>query len=163
MAELELGGKSINESRKKRKLFQHETVFEFASHKLHICTRIPGLVAGKEHSENSLNCAGNGDKTGLDVWSDATNQLSQYLTDHAKLLVQNKSVLELGAGAGVCGLLAAMLGAADVELTDMDPDVLQLLQMYVCYLVLCKAVNLLDFNSATRTSTSWMNLFASHH
>lgn len=63
--------------------------------------------------------------TGLSVWAGA-ELLCRYLTARpAPTVLRGKRVLELGAGAGLCGLVAArVLGAASVLLTDGDAAVL---------------------------------------
>lgn len=57
-----------------------------------------------------------GDGVGAKVWTVA-HTLCKELVRHPEI-VRGKSVLELGAGCGACGLLAAKLGAAQVVLTD---------------------------------------------
>lgn len=59
--------------------------------------------------------------TGLTLWR-ASEYLCQYMAKHAQLL-QGKRVLELGAGLGLCGVLAYRLGS-NVCLTDGDTDAL---------------------------------------
>ncbi|OAP55907.1 hypothetical protein AYL99_10059 [Fonsecaea erecta] len=54
------------------------------------------------------------------LWN-AGQVISMYLEQNTKELVQNKTVLELGAGAGLPSLVAAMLGARRVVVTDY-PD-----------------------------------------
>ncbi|KIW94883.1 uncharacterized protein Z519_04861 [Cladophialophora bantiana CBS 173.52] len=54
------------------------------------------------------------------LWN-AGQVVSMYLEKNAKQLVQNKTVLELGAGAGLPSLVAAILGARKVVVTDY-PD-----------------------------------------
>jgi predicted nicotinamide N-methyase len=44
----------------------------------------------------------------------------QYLTEHPEL-VDGRSVLDLGTGSGLCGIVAAKLGAASVRAVDIDP------------------------------------------
>lgn len=56
--------------------------------------------------------------TGAWLWESALI-LAQFMSTH--LDFQNKSVLELGAGAGLPGLTAARLGATRVVLTDVKP------------------------------------------
>lgn len=56
--------------------------------------------------------------TGAWLW-DSALILAQFMSTHFDF--QNKSVLELGAGAGLPGLTAARLGATRVVLTDVKP------------------------------------------
>mmetsp|Transcript_13564 Transcript_13564/g.29459 ORF Transcript_13564/g.29459 Transcript_13564/m.29459 type:complete len:243 (+) Transcript_13564:162-890(+) len=60
--------------------------------------------------------------TGLTVWR-ASSLLCDFLYENANI-VKNKSVLELGAGVGLCGILAQKIGASTVILTDGDTDTL---------------------------------------
>ena len=50
------------------------------------------------------------------LW-DASQFLVDYLTENPSV-VENRTVIELGAGCGLCGLATAALGAAKVTLTD---------------------------------------------
>jgi len=54
------------------------------------------------------------------LWN-AGQVISQYLEDNTKQLVRGKTILELGAGAGLPSLVAAVLGARKVVVTDY-PD-----------------------------------------
>jgi len=63
--------------------------------------------------------------TGATVWP-ASMVLIKYLERHASALVQNKRVVDLGAGTGVTSIAAALLGAAVVVCTDGEPAVVQL-------------------------------------
>lgn len=56
--------------------------------------------------------------TGSWVW-DSALVLSHWISAHINF--QGKTVLELGAGAGVPGMTAALLGASRVMLTDVQP------------------------------------------
>ncbi|CAL8464087.1 g3622 [Coccomyxa elongata] len=67
------------------------------------------------------------DDIGLDIWP-ASEVLCRFLTNHPALATRATSVLELGAGVGLPGLLAALLGEALLMLTDYDPQVLEVLQ-----------------------------------
>jgi predicted nicotinamide N-methyase len=60
--------------------------------------------------------------TGLSLWG-GSEALCHYLIEHPDLIV-GKSVLELGAGVGLCGIVAHHLGASQVILTDGDAQVL---------------------------------------
>jgi predicted nicotinamide N-methyase len=63
--------------------------------------------------ESSRQCDG----TGVTVW-DGALLLARYL-EQRPFLVQNKHVVELGAGCGLVGLSAGALGAASIMLTDL--------------------------------------------
>ena len=56
--------------------------------------------------------------TGLITW-DGAIVLAKYLEIHPDA-VRNKNVLELGAGTGVAGMAAALLGAKNVLLTGEE-------------------------------------------
>ena len=62
--------------------------------------------------------------TGLTLWR-ASPLLCDYMWHHADTEIQGKRILELGAGLGLCGILASKLGAATVVLSDGDTDTLQ--------------------------------------
>jgi len=55
------------------------------------------------------------------LWN-AGQVVADYLQQHVEKLIKNKNILELGAGAGLPGLVSAVLGANKVVLTDY-PDV----------------------------------------
>lgn len=56
--------------------------------------------------------------TGLTVW-DGSVVLSKYL-EHANVPLWDGDTVELGAGAGVVGLAASVLGSPHVYLTDLE-------------------------------------------
>lgn len=61
-------------------------------------------------------------RMGLHCW-DGAYSLSQYMVDQADLFRQHRSVLELGAGPGLCGLLnAACHGGAPAGRTVVLTD-----------------------------------------
>ena len=66
------------------------------------------------------------DSCGGIVWESAFC-LSQYLERNAGTLVKGKNVLELGAGAGLVGMVCKRLGAKKVTLTD-HPNAMPLLR-----------------------------------
>ena len=67
--------------------------------------------------------------TGMTVWAGAEVMCDYLLTHPGK--VKDKNVLELGAGLGLCGVLAHELGASTVRLTDGDTEVLENLRYNV--------------------------------
>lgn len=61
--------------------------------------------------------------TGSWVWNSAF-VLTEWMATQCKLFdfdFRDKTVMELGAGAGLPGLMAALLGASHVVLTDVEP------------------------------------------
>jgi predicted nicotinamide N-methyase len=89
--------------------------------------RVPGtmiVLAGykldSEHTDRS---------TGVTLWQAAT-LLADYLVEFPEL-VRNQTVLELGAGLGLCGLVAHHLGAARTVVTDGDKYALEKLRFNV--------------------------------
>jgi predicted nicotinamide N-methyase len=56
--------------------------------------------------------------TGLVIWDGAV-LLAKYLEKN-RILLQNRSVLELGAGTGISGIAASVLGARHVGITDLQ-------------------------------------------
>lgn len=79
------------------------------------------------------------DGLGARVWAVAHSLCSMLVEKPA--LVQHKTVLEIGAGTGLCGILAAKLGAAQVTLTDYEGPVLRLLRESVAANASCAAAN----------------------
>lgn len=62
--------------------------------------------------------------TGLTLWR-AAPLLCEYMLRNADADIQGRNVLELGAGLGLCGILAHKLGANHVLLSDGDTETLQ--------------------------------------
>ena len=69
------------------------------------------------------------DLTGQIVWP-VSRLVAAYLAAGPGVaeVLRGARVLELGAGCGLCGVVAAALGAAEVLLTDNEPEVLAVLQ-----------------------------------
>ncbi|RLN49352.1 hypothetical protein BBJ28_00005416, partial [Nothophytophthora sp. Chile5] len=63
--------------------------------------------------------------SGTRLWT-GSHFLSRYLWRHPEL-VRGKRVLELGAGTGICSIVAFKLGAARCLATDGDAEVVELL------------------------------------
>ncbi|EME48822.1 hypothetical protein DOTSEDRAFT_67766 [Dothistroma septosporum NZE10] len=65
------------------------------------------------------------------LWQ-AGRTIAKYLEEHKSELVQNKTVLELGAGAGLPSLICAINGARAVVVTDYpDPELVENLQLNI--------------------------------
>ncbi|KAL3672458.1 hypothetical protein V7S43_001757 [Phytophthora oleae] len=64
------------------------------------------------------------DGLGGEVWAGAL-VLCEFLQKNSQDMVQGRDVIELGAGCGLCGLVAAALSAKSVVLTDEYPDLLK--------------------------------------
>ncbi|KAK1940187.1 Protein-lysine methyltransferase METTL21E [Phytophthora citrophthora] len=64
------------------------------------------------------------DGLGGEVWAGALI-LCEFLQKNSHDMVQGRDVIELGAGCGLCGLVAAALSAKSVVLTDEYPDLLE--------------------------------------
>ncbi|BDA50707.1 probable protein N-terminal and lysine N-methyltransferase EFM7 at N-terminal half [Coccomyxa sp. Obi] len=79
------------------------------------------------------------DGLGARVWAVAHSLCSMLVQKPA--LVQKKTVLEIGAGTGLCGIVAAKLGAAQVTLTDYEGPVLRLLRESVAANASCAAAS----------------------
>lgn len=68
--------------------------------------------------------------TGATVWP-ASVVLCKYMELHQHSVIQNKTILDLGAGTGITSLAAAILGAASVTCTDGCEKVVELAQANV--------------------------------
>ena len=53
------------------------------------------------------------------AWSGGLG-IARYLLDHREMVV-GRSVVDVGAGSGLCAIVAAGLGAASVQAIDIDP------------------------------------------
>ncbi|TID18269.1 hypothetical protein E2P81_ATG06202 [Venturia nashicola] len=80
------------------------------------------LLSGKELK---LRLVGHNPLWGHLLWN-AGRTISDYLEENASALLSGRNVLELGAGAGLPGIVSAIKGAATVVVTDYpDPDLIQ--------------------------------------
>ncbi|KAK9917252.1 hypothetical protein WJX75_002356 [Coccomyxa subellipsoidea] len=80
------------------------------------------------------------DGLGARIWAVANSLCSDLVEKPA--LVQGKRVLDIGAGTGLCGIVAAKLGAAQVTLTDYEEPVLRILRASVAANASCAAANI---------------------
>lgn len=81
--------------------------------------RVPTIVlAGHDEYHKS---------TGMAVWK-GSEVLADYLVTHQNDIIRHKRVVELGAGLGLCGMVAYHLGASSVCWTDGDVQVLEQLR-----------------------------------
>ncbi|KAK3209598.1 hypothetical protein GRF29_44g91045 [Pseudopithomyces chartarum] len=86
------------------------------------------LLSGKDLS---IRLVGHNPLWGHHLWN-AGRTISTYLEQNADVLLKNKSVLELGAGAGLPSLVAAINGARSVVVTDYpDADLVENLRYNV--------------------------------
>jgi predicted nicotinamide N-methyase len=122
------------------KIPYEEVVYEFPSMTLLPHHHLPSESPAARETESSLTAFSKdtitirhqGDypfSTGLAVWG-GSELMAKYLAQNPKL-VQGKRVMELGAGAGLCGILVHRLGASATTVTDGDVDVLQNLRFNV--------------------------------
>jgi len=99
----------------------------FGAHQMTIvCRAAPSEAADQEATPNADDWVVDGDdSSGLDIWPAATALCEYLLRCQQQLVGPSTKVIELGAGAGVPGLLTARMGA-EVVLTDFDPNALEL-------------------------------------
>ena len=83
--------------------------------------------------------------TGMAVWK-GSEVMAAFLLQHEATMVQNRTICELGAGVGLCGIVASRLGAKSVLMTDGDTTVLENLRHNV------------DLNSITATATATIHV-----
>lgn len=99
--------------------YEPEKQATFASHQ---------LLSGKEFT---VRLVGHNPLWGHFLWN-AGRTISDYLEEHADKLVKDRTVLELGAGAGLPSLVCALNGAAQTVVTDYpDAELVENLQYNV--------------------------------
>uniref|UniRef100_M4BWX7 Methyltransferase small domain-containing protein n=1 Tax=Hyaloperonospora arabidopsidis (strain Emoy2) TaxID=559515 RepID=M4BWX7_HYAAE len=91
---------------------KHEAFFRLQEPRSNVCVR----VIQDTTKVNGL---------GGEVWAGAL-VLCEFLDTYDHDVVIGRDVIELGAGCGLCGLVAASLGANTVVLTDEYPDLLEI-------------------------------------
>ncbi|CAI5735592.1 unnamed protein product [Hyaloperonospora brassicae] len=89
---------------------EHEAFFRLKQPRDHVCVRVVQDTTKV-------------DGLGGEVWAGALI-LCEFLETHGYDVVVGRDVIELGAGCGLCGLVAASLGAKTSVLTDEFPDML---------------------------------------
>ena len=99
--------------------------------------------------------------TGVTLWQ-AAPRLATFLQNHPEAC-RGKSVLELGAGLGLCGIVAYFLGAQSVMMTDGDTHTLHQMRANVHR---CTTTPTTDSNHITCRQLLWgsphMETFAQH-
>jgi predicted nicotinamide N-methyase len=89
--------------------------------------------------------------TGLTLWR-ASELLCDYMIRTSTALEQ-KNVLELGAGLGLCGILAHHLQAANVVLTDGDTDALKFMRANVAANCSSSSTSTVGIDSSSSATT----------
>ena len=101
-------------------------VFEFAQGQPSIEVRELAEI-GSDDPTQVLGATADEDRTGLQLWA-ASLVLSHWLLELRDQLA-GRAVCELGAGCGLCGIVAAKLcGAAQTVITDLAPRTIENLQ-----------------------------------
>ncbi|KAI9916164.1 hypothetical protein PsorP6_016724 [Peronosclerospora sorghi] len=93
-----------------KKRQQHEALFHLSEPRHDVCVRVVQDTTKV-------------DGLGGEVWPGAL-VLCELLDARSEEVVIGRDVIELGAGCGLCGLVAAALGAKTLVLTDEFPDLL---------------------------------------
>jgi molybdopterin synthase catalytic subunit len=101
----------------KEQLFTYRIQHHDADEKTTITSKTVQLRGFKLDSDETSR------STGVTLWQ-ASPRLSDYLQSHPESCIRDKSVLELGAGLGLCGITAYYLGARTVVMTDGDTQTL---------------------------------------
>lgn len=96
-------------------MFTNPNPYQLFLHKFNILNNeITIELNGRKADEGQLLTS-----TGLTLWR-AAPLLCNFLLINSNLYVNNKTILELGAGLGLCGILTAIIGASKVILSDGD-------------------------------------------
>lgn len=121
-----LGGRSENVDKKEKGII-HE--FDFlkgdAEHEISVVKR-PSVFIRElpiAHADNPFGQAPIEDTTGLGIWC-ASLVMSRWLASQSMVeRMENKTILELGAGCGIPSLTAAVYGSPkSVWITDLNPE-----------------------------------------
>mmetsp|Transcript_18085 Transcript_18085/g.25551 ORF Transcript_18085/g.25551 Transcript_18085/m.25551 type:complete len:274 (+) Transcript_18085:419-1240(+) len=78
-------------------------------------------------------CLDNSDSSSSYINNKASNNFTIEKREQELITVKGKRVLELGAGCGIVGMCASLLGAAEVLCTDCVPRVLDNLAFNLCH------------------------------
>jgi predicted nicotinamide N-methyase len=83
------------------------------------------ILINESSDYDDINSCGVGGR----IWKSSVVLASFLVSDSLKKFIQfeNKNILEIGSGAGVCGLVFASLNVKKVYLTDRDQGVIELL------------------------------------
>lgn len=96
------------------------------------------------------------------MWPSAV-ALSRWLVSNPSV-IKNRSILELGAGCGLSGLVAAGLQPSSVALTDFNPKVLENLERNIALNnVNATAVGLDFYQQSGESSNGWMDIDGKCH
>eukprot|EP00961_Rhodomonas_salina_P160731 2164181-Rhodomonas_salina.2 len=73
--------------------------------------------------QSKADSEGGGDRQGTYVWPASTDLAKFLVSESGRKLVRGKRVVELGAGTGISGLAASIMGASQVAFTDGSLEV----------------------------------------
>ncbi|KAL0076201.1 putative methyltransferase-domain-containing protein [Phycomyces blakesleeanus] len=99
-----------------------------------------------------------GNDIGFKTWGAAPLMAKRLVQERFLPNLENQTVIELGTGTGMVGLICAKLGAASTDLTDYHPSVLENVAINVKLNEVQANVSKLDFiELATNPDSVWRN------